>query len=174
MTMRPMNPAHPADAMLLDFKSALRNAMHTHGVEPIDLADVCMVDPSIVSHWCSRKSRASIGPDGIALAASKYPTFARDLMRWFADHCGLTCQPRASTAHADRVIDHARKNHKEGSELTGALIGAGVEIPDMSDEQLATIDRELRDVEETTAPLRRDVDAERMKRSEARRPRVVR
>lgn len=119
---RPMNPQHAGDAALLAFKAECRGALGEN-LSPDEIAEVCMVDPSMVSRWFSKTCRDSIGPDNIVMLASDPRTvrYARALVAYQARELGDVLVDTGAVARALDVASTAR-TVKEASEALSARV----------------------------------------------------
>lgn len=171
--MRPINPTHPADALLLAFKRQLRRALEAHDVDQVDLAGEALVDASMVSRWCSSRARDVPGPQHLALVAARYPLLAATLTAWLAEHAGHRVVARVDATGTRSIADLIAAHHAASADLVQALFEAGVgrggaTTDELTDEQLERLDRTTADVEALDRELRCLVDNERAKRDRAR------
>lgn len=169
---RPINPAHPADALLLGFKRHLRRALEAHDVDQVDLASEALVDASMVSRWCSSRARDVPGPQHLALVAVRYPLLVASLTSWLAEHAGHRVVPRAGDGGTRSIAELVAAQHAATADVVQASfeagVGRGTSIADLSDEQLDRLDRTNSDVESAARETRCLVDIERSKRDRAR------
>lgn len=167
--MRPMNPEHPADAALLAYKAECHRVLAHHGLDQDDVADACLVDPSMVSRWLSKRCRDGLGVEHLDLLARRYPDAARDLSRWIT---GRLAPPQPQTLDAAALLALLAKAHEEHHQLARAIMdgltpdaGGGTAL---SDSELAALEREFLDGARLAEDGLAAVRAELLRRAEAR------
>lgn len=154
-------------AALLGVKSDLSKRLvriaNDHPIDMIELGPAAGVGESMGSRWASQSCGDTIGLAHVVVLGKRFPAAAHDLMRWAGDQLDLVIAQRIRTeATRDHLVHVATLARESGEALS--TYATAVADGKVDDDELARLDRELRDLEEAAAGLRAWVDGERAAR----------
>ena len=142
--------------------SLLEDAMGRHGFSDAQMARVTGAKRQKVSQWRDQGDTCSV-------QLTDVPVMGRvglDLVRWLASEMELRVLPIVAPGRAENVLAGAASVAKEAGEAVASIVaGASTHGGHFTDEELASADRELHELETATAILRANI--ERMKRERA-------
>lgn len=159
--MRAIAPSHPGDAWLVEYKQAIASSLIKNDIDQHDLAEVCLVDPSMVSRWLSKRCRDALSAEHIKLLEPRFPALHEDIVAWLAG-ASIAIARRRETPITERacVVDVLRDFTATTGAFTQELLArvSSTHVRDDVSRGLDALDASLRDVERTIAEARQLVD----------------